>query len=484
MTIDTTSAGAVEKAGLKGHIGVFELVFISLGSSAPLASVVGFLAFAIVFAGIGAPGLIALVMALVLVFSVGYTAMARYLPNPGAFYAFITAGLGRAAGLGGALLAVYFYFLATVGSYMFFGIAADNMVHELFGGPHIAWYWYTLVSLAAVAILSYFNIELSGKVLTVLTAVMLGALALFVVVTFARGGAQGISLQPFTWHAMTSGTVGVGLLFGVLYFMSFEICPIFREECKRPEKTVPRATYIAVVVIGLARILPCWALITAFGVSHIMPLVTNDPAGAVLTAMTRMVGKPLADACIVLVMTAMFGAVLALTNVMARYFYSFGVDGALPRFLGRAHPRHHSPYIASLFTSVLLLICLLAFIFTGADPSAWYGRIMGVASFAMIIVLLLTSLSVIAFFRSRRKSGIKEATAWHRTIAPLIASVGMAALLYEAVVQFATLTGRSRAEDIVFQVMTWGVLLVGILLTLWYRSRRPEVYERIGRQDV
>ena len=50
----------------------------------------------------------------------------------------------------------------------------------------------------------------------------------------------------------------------------------------------------------------------------------------------------------VLILTGSFACAMAFHNVAMRYFYAMGREGILPRALGRTHPTHKSPYIASL----------------------------------------------------------------------------------------------------------------------------------------
>jgi len=79
-------------------MGVIELALTVLAFAAPLASVVGVIPLVIGADGSGAPVAFVVAICVLLVFSVGYTAMSRYLPNPGAFCAYITAGQGKAVG--------------------------------------------------------------------------------------------------------------------------------------------------------------------------------------------------------------------------------------------------------------------------------------------------------------------------------------------------------------------------------------------------
>ncbi|MEV0735120.1 hypothetical protein AB0I51_03960 [Streptomyces sp. NPDC050549] len=76
-----------------------------LAFDAPLATLVGFIPVVIGFGNEpGAPAAAGVILGL---FAVGFPAMGRRLPDPGAFYAYITAGPGRPIGLGASFLALF-----------------------------------------------------------------------------------------------------------------------------------------------------------------------------------------------------------------------------------------------------------------------------------------------------------------------------------------------------------------------------------------
>ncbi|MCV7063790.1 hypothetical protein H7I76_32770, partial [Mycolicibacterium vaccae] len=54
--------------------------------------------------------------------------MSKFVPNPGAFYAYVTAGLGKHAGLGGAFLAIFAYWLIATATYAFLGSATGRQL--------------------------------------------------------------------------------------------------------------------------------------------------------------------------------------------------------------------------------------------------------------------------------------------------------------------------------------------------------------------
>src|SRR5258708_14282167 len=62
---------------------------------------------------------------------------------------------------------------------------------------------------------------------------------------------------------------------------------------------------------------------------------------------------------------------MAFHNTTARYAYSLGREGLLPRQLGKTHPRWHSPHIASITQSVVAALIVIGFaLFTGSNKPA------------------------------------------------------------------------------------------------------------------
>ncbi|MGW0712883.1 APC family permease [Streptomyces sp. NPDC002643] len=478
-----SGVGTLQEASpqLQGRMGVIEVAFTVLAFAAPLASVVGVIPLVIGSAGAGAPLAFVAATLVLVVFSVGYTTMSRYLPNPGAFYAYITAGLGRAVGMAASLLAVLGYFMIGVGASLFFGIVANDMVVNSFGGPSSPWWSYSLALVVVVGIFGYFRIDLSAKVLSLAMVLEIVVVLIFDLAVAIQGGPEGRSLTPFAFGSFRPGAVGVAMLFAVITFIGFEATAIFREETKDPRRTIPRATYLAVLSMGVFYIVVTWLLVVAYGTAHATQVATSNPPGMFSDAMGRIVGTWAGDVISVLVVTSVFAGVLSCQNIIARYGYSLGTDRTLPSPLGRVHPRHGSPYMSSLMVSAIFVIAVLAF--TGSDPATAYAWLAGAGGFPILVLMFLTSLAVLVFFhRSRGK--IDDSTRWHTVIAPALATVALGVALYLAFTNFVLLTGGNHGTAVALQVTVWVVFLAGLVLALVFRTRRPDVYARIGRQSI
>jgi amino acid transporter len=475
--------GAPEEAGphLKGRMGVIELALTVLAFAAPLASVVGVLPLVIGFGGAGAPLAFIVATVTLLFFSVGYTTMSRYLPNPGAFYAYISAGLNKVFGLAASFLAILGYLMIGLGITLFFGIVAQDLVAATFHGPMLPWWWYSLALVAIVGVFGYFRIDLSARVLSVAMVVEIGIVLIFDLAVAGNGGPEGRSLTPFAWGSLSHGAVGVAVLFAVITFIGFEAAAIFREESKDPRRTIPRATYLSVVFIGVFYIVTTWLIVLAYGPTNAQSVAAAHAPSMFADAAHTFIGTWASDVISILVVTSAFAAVLSCQNIIARYGYSLGVDGALPAVLGRVHPRHGSPFVSSLTLSGIFLVGVLGF--TGTDPAASYAWLAGAGGFPLLMLMFLTSVAVLVFFhRSRTK--VQDSTFWHTLIAPMLAVLGLGAALYFSLTNFVLLTGGDGDIAVVLQVVIWGVFLSGLATALVYRSTRPEVYSRIGRQTI
>src|SRR5690242_18962688 len=72
------------------------------------------------------------------------------------------------------------------------------------------------------------------------------------------------SLSP---HEFLAGSVGVGLDFSLTSFVGFESGALYGEETVDPRRSVARATYSAVAVLGAFFFLTSWLVVGALGVT-------------------------------------------------------------------------------------------------------------------------------------------------------------------------------------------------------------------------
>jgi amino acid transporter len=465
---------------LRGSLGVPHLLFTVLAFNAPLAVVVGFVPVVIGSGnGLGAPVAYIAAGAIVALFAAGFTAMSRHLPNPGGFYAYITAGLGRTVGLGASFLALPCYYFMLVGSYAYGGIVLESLVRDTFHGPDITWWVWVLVLQVITGVLGYLKLDLSARILSVLLVCEVIMVLVYDAAVVFRGGAHGLSGESFTPSHILSGSVGIALLFGITCFGGFEATTIFREEVRDPDRTIPRATYL---VVGLVTVLyggGAWIIIQAWGPDKVIGAVATDPTGSFMTSLQTYVGTAAVDIVIVLLNTSIFAAILSAHNITGRYVYNLSVDRILPRAVSVVHGRHGSPHRASLTISIAALVGMVPFVIAKADPALLYARLVGIYGYALIFLLLVTAVAVMVYLNRHRPEG---ASVWHRSISPVLALLGLAVSAWLATTNFDLLIAGSEVMANVIIGALAVIAITGMVAAQIFRRSRPDTYARIGRQ--
>jgi amino acid transporter len=467
---------------LRGNLGVISIVFTVLAFNAPVAVAAGFVPLVVGFGNqSGAPSTFVVTGVILALFSVGLTAMSRFMRSPGAFYSYIVTGLGRVPGLSGAFTAIAAYAAFGITMTVYGGIVFQSLVQNTFHGPSVPWWVWGLLLWAVAATFSLRHIDLSAKVLGVALCLEVGIVALWALMVFAKGGAHGISAEPFTPHAFLSGSVSLGMLFGVLCVTGFEAVAVFREETKDPVKTVPRATYASVVFMCGFYALVAWAYITAFGPHEAVVQATANPSGSFTQSVHAYVGIFAEDIVSVLLVTSSFACLLATMNIGARYFYTLGSDKVLPGALGKVHHRQESPHIAASTFAAIVVIGALVPAIGRLNPVTTYAATSAIGALCLLLLYSCTSVAVVSFFRRDRSH---TANLWQSTVAPILGLGGLVTIVVLAIVNMPGIMGGTRlAANMALAVIAF-IIAAGAALALYYRRKRPAVYKRIGQQDL
>lgn len=351
-----------------------------------------------------------------------------------------------------------------------------QLIVDTFHGPDLPWYLYGLLG----AVLAAKTLG-AALILEVVLVLVFNLRVLF------DGGPDGPPLNALTWEGVSTGNFGLGLLFAMLCFGGFESSAIYREEAKDPNKTIPRATYVAVILIGLFYLVAAWAMLTALGTQGVAD--APRPGGAV-ASMFGDLAATYVDSVVpgivnVLVISSTFACLLAQHNAVARYAYSLGKDGALPRILGVAHARHHSPFVASIIVSGLEIAAVIAiaagtaFDTAGTDAFTVYIRLNGLGAIVVVAMLVLVSVAVLVYFRQHKVPG---RGVWKTTVAPALALGGLASVLVLSFLNVDALIGAGLLGSLSFTLFIPLVWVGGIVYARWLKKAKPAVYEKIGRQ--
>lgn len=482
--LEPTPTDTPAKRSLTGRLGVTAIVFMVVAAASPLTVVGGAAPLGILLGnGVGFPALFAISAVVLLLFAVGLAAMTKHVPKPGAFFTYVGFGLGRSAGLAAAWVAMLTYTTVQVAVYGYLGYILSVTVESL-GGPLLAWYLYSLIVVALVGVLGYRHIDLSSKVLGVMLVAEVGIVLALVIAVMVTGGDQGLSLAPFAPENVLSGAPGVGLMFAVAAFIGFEATTIFRDEARNPDRTIPRATYAAVIGIGIFYTLAAWAIVMAWGPDNVVAVAAEDPGTMIIATMSRYLGVVGEIGVNVLLITAMFACALSFHNVITRYQHTMANAGVLPDRLGTVHPTHLSPHVSSFVQTITATVLIVVFAIFQLDPVlqvfTWFS---GIATLAVVLLMAVTSIAVLVYFaRSRANRRI-----WNTVIAPALGLLGLLGAAYLLITNFPMLVGDTDTSGAATFGGLSAILLGSIALfaafgyiqAAWIRTRRPAAYLKL-----
>ncbi|WP_137155642.1 APC family permease [Rhizobium sp. FKL33] len=463
----------------KNSLGVAAVTFLVVSAAAPLTAVAGGVPLAMLLGnGVGIPLTFLLVTVILIMFAIGYVAMARHIRNAGAFYAYTAQGLGGLMGGAAAMIAILAYNAMQIGVFGLFGAATSGLFAGW--GLDLPWWVWTYIGIAAVAVFGYRRVDLSAKVLTILVILEYLVVLIIDAAILLSGGDSGLSMAPFTPEAFMSGVPAIGILFCFAAFIGFEATTIYSEEAREPQRTVPRATYISVLIIGLFYMLTSWLMVNGTGVDKLTTELQSlqDPTTFLFILADRYVGHGIGSVMGVLLVTSLFAGVLAFHNGVARYIYVAGREGLLPRSVGVTHPKFQSPHVGSVIQTIIAILVVALFALTGQDPVlALFSWLTNVGTLAIILLMAFTAFSILLFFI--RKPELENNVIVTKAL-PVITGVVLLGLVYKISVDFGAIAGAGGALAVLLPGLVVIAAVIGLLAAARLKFVDPAAYARLG----
>lgn len=492
-TGNTTSTPVTHHPEARRRLGVTAITFMIIAASAPLTVLAGGVPTTLAITGIiGVPLSFVIIGVVLALFVVGYVAMSRSVVNAGAFYAYVSQGSGRAAGVGAAMVALVAYNAMQIGIYGLFGYTVASQFQAWFG-IEMPWWVPAIVGIVIAGVLGVNRVDLSAKVLGVLVALEFLVVTVYDVSAFAFAP-EGVTFAPLQPANLFVPGVGIVLASAFAAFMGFESGAIYGEEAKDHRRTVPRATYLAVAIIAIFYALSAWAMTLAAGPSQVAEAAATQGPGLVFGFMAEHLGQLAADLAQVLFITSVFASFVSFHNAVARYYFSLGREGVLPSKLGALGRRSGAPYVGSLTQTVTALVVVTGFVlasFSWTPPEGvpvslfpiltLFAWLTTTGALGLVVLMLLVSIAVVGYFRKRPQ----DATVWQRLAAPILAALALSVTMVLVVVNFNTLlTSDPTAPPTVATFVLPALLAIaGVAGVVWgviLRRRSPEIYRRIG----
>jgi amino acid transporter len=216
----------------------------------------------------------------------------------------------------------------------------------LIGGSRIFINLPAFIIVGLVSILTYIGIKESKKSANAMVVFKVGVIIFVIILGI-------FSVKPSYWSPfMPNGIEGVlkGVSAVFYAYIGFDAISTTAEECKNPQRDLPRGMIYSLIICTILYILIALVLT---GMVPFTELNVNDPLAFVF----ERIGQEWISYVISV------SAVVATTSVLLvfqlgqpRIWMSMSRDGLLPKAFSKVHPKYHTPYISTIVTALMVAI--------------------------------------------------------------------------------------------------------------------------------
>ena len=358
-----------KSSGLVRSLSLSQAVMIGV------ASMIGGAIFVLVGPGIDAAGpalIIAFMLngVITLFTALTYAELGSALPATGGGYKWVREGLPRpnsylsgwmawfAHTIAGSLYAVAF------GTFLGHLLKSAEIIDDAFGFP-----LEKLFAVIAIAIFTFINVRGSshtGKVGSAITFTQLLIIGVLIIAALVAMSFTNPNWPENFRDFLPNGTMGLVLAMGLTFiaFEGYEIIAQAGDEIKRPKKNIPRAIFISLgIVISVYVVfafvfiggldpsqigLPAWEFIGGFGELGIIEAAEYYlPFGALIVLAGGFVST--------------LAALNATTFAASRVSFAMGRNHDLPPVFNRLHKKYRTPFVSTIFSSIVMTVLALSF---------------------------------------------------------------------------------------------------------------------------
>jgi APA family basic amino acid/polyamine antiporter len=190
-------------------------------------------------------------------------------------------------------------------------------------------------AIAAFSIINYVGVRQGSAVQTFFTIVKVAGIVVLLLIVVAA--APSAPLRDFTF-ALVAGLFAYGGWHMVTYSAG---------ETRNPERTIPRALMIGVLIVTASYLALNAAYVHVLGVQRVI-----DSKRVAADVATSVLGPRAAAAVSVLVIVSALGALGGVILAGPRVYFAMASDGLLFRWLGALHPRFATPHRAIVLQAV------------------------------------------------------------------------------------------------------------------------------------
>ncbi len=295
-------------------------------------------------------GVVSLCVALI------YTEIASMIPTSGSMYTYTYISLGQLAAWIIAMLLIMEFTLGAASVASGWSAYVMMLVKNVY--PHIPQKWISVprdggvIDLPAIfftIVITFISVrgtKNNNMINIILVLVKISAILLFVILATPEFSIK--NWEPFAPHGFSGIAAGSASVF--LAFAGFDSLATSAEECKNPKKDM----FIGIIgSLSICTILYIALTATLTGMVPFTELNNPKPLAHALNLKHINIGA----------MIVSIGGIVGMTTVMMVYLYAqsrilmaMSRDGLMPKIFTKIHKKHHTPYVATITTGIVISI--------------------------------------------------------------------------------------------------------------------------------
>ncbi|MFH0860328.1 MAG: APC family permease [Candidatus Altiarchaeota archaeon] len=323
------------------------------------------------------------------------------------------------------------------------GVVGTATVALGFSGYFSALFHTPIIMIAILAIilfsiLNFYGIKQSAEINVIFTFIEAGGLVLIILLGLNHIG----EVDYFEMPAGFSGVLTASALIFFAY-IGFEDIVKLGEEVKDPQKTLPKALILSIIITTVIYIL------LSVSVISIMPA---DELGKSDAPLADVAAKAMGSkAFLILSVVALFSTsntVLILLISTSRMLYGLSCERCLPKYLMKVHPKTATPWLS------IITVMAAAVAFSMAGSIEYVANVTNLGTF-LVFTLVNLSLIKLRYSMPDAERGFKVPFNIGRF--PLTAGVGIVFTLF--------MVGQFTADILISGagIIGFGLLLYGVL---------------------
>ncbi len=215
------------------------------------------------------------------------------------------------------------------------------------------------IAVVALTAVNYVGVRQGSLVQTTLTILKVGAVVAIIAVAFVLGPRNGLSAPQLAQSAAPSATntpftfsqFPLAVVAGLFAFGGWHMVTYAAEETREPERTIPRALVVGVMIVTV-----CYIALNAAYFHVLLPSKIASSSRVAADAADAVLGTGGAAFMSAVVAVSTFGALNGVILSGPRAYLAMARDGLLVSWAAAIHPRFHTPHRAILLQGVWAVI--------------------------------------------------------------------------------------------------------------------------------